>query len=717
MKRFYVFALAFFWVIASPEAQVKELKISDFLSNYELYPEMLDDFQWLPGKDVVVYVNDGTLFSIKATGGKTTELLTLETLNEAYKASQGKDLRAFPDPRWIDENTFWFSQKNKIFKYQLKEKKLTLIAEYKEDVENADIHPKTFNIACTEKNNLFISSKGKMIQVTNEENPDIVCGKSVHRVEWGIEKGTFWSPTGAKLAFYRMDESMVTGYPLVHVDGVKDRIAEVEYTKYPMTGMTSHNVTVGVYEMATAKTVWLQTGEPSDQFLTCVTWGPNGKNIYLAVLNREQNRMKLNKYDALSGKFVATLFEESSDKWVEPQHSLLFHPVNKEQFIWRTKKDGWDHLYLYDTKGKLISQLTKGEWDVAEVTGFSADGTQLFFTAARESAVEEHGYVVNVATGVITKLSNAEGTHSIAFNTSGKYIIDTYSSVEVPGKYEIIDIKGKTTCTVFASANHSASYNFGKTKIFTIKAKDGTDLYCRLITPPEFDEKKKYPVFYYVYGGPHSQLITNSWQGGSGLFLQYMASKGYIVFTLDNRGTSHRGLAFEQAIFRNLGSIEVDDQMAGVEWLKSKPWVDKEKLGIQGWSYGGFITLSMILKHPGIFKAAVAGGPVIDWKFYEVMYGERYMDTPDENPDGYKNASLLNYVDSLDAKLLIIQGAIDPTVPWQNSMMFVKTCVEKGKQLDFFVYPEHEHNVRGKDRLHLYTMIERYIKDNLNLSY
>jgi len=337
----------------------------------------------------------------------------------------------------------------------------------------------------------------------------------------------------------------------------------------------------------------------------------------------------------------------------------------------------------------------------------------VYFQATKESPLEEHIYSVNLSTGDIFKITSEKGVHNVLFNSNKEYLIDIYSNIQTPTRGLLLSSGGENKQTLFENTNLLKDYKLGKTSVFTIKSNDNTDLYCRMITPPDFDENKKYPALVYVYGGPHAQLVKNSWLAASDLFLQYMALKGYVVFTLDNRGSYNRGLKFEQAIFRNLGTVEVDDQMKGIDFLTSKKWIDSKRIGVHGWSYGGFMTISLMLKHPGIFKAGVAGGPVIDWKYYEVMYGERYMDTPEENPEGYKNASLLNYVDSLKGKLLVIHGTMDNTVVWQHSLTFIKECINKGVQVDYFVYPDHEHNIGGKDRVHLYKKIFQYFEENL----
>ena len=304
--------------------------------------------------------------------------------------------------------------------------------------------------------------------------------------------------------------------------------------------------------------------------------------------------------------------------------------------------------------------------------------------------------------------------HNVAFNSKGNLFIDTYSNYnEVSSITKLIDNKGKNLKIINQSEEPWKNFDKPRIEISTIKAKDGTELYYRMIKPMNFDANKKYPVFVYVYGGPHAQMITDSWTGGSGNFLMFMAQQGYIVWTVDNRGSANRGYEFESAIWHNCGTIEVSDQMDGVNYLKTLPYVDKDRIGVDGWSYGGFMTISLKLKNPGVFKVASAGGPVIDWKWYEVMYGERYMGTPENNPEGYKNASLLNYIDNLQGKLLIFQGYQDNTVVPQHSIEFIRNSVKKGKLVEYFLYPDHEHNVRGKDRINLYQRIYQYYKENL----
>lgn len=574
------------------------------------------------------------------------------------------------------------------------------------DSKSSNMPFTTFN----KENNLFIKDKnGNEIAISDEKDKGIVFGKAVHRDEFGIDKGVFWSPDGEKLAFYRMDETMVTDYPIVDIS---TRIATDKSIKYPMAGEQSHQVTIGVYDTGSGKTIYLKTGEPKDRFFTNVAWSPDEKYIYVAELNREQNHLKLNRYYAFSGELDKTLFEETHPKYVEPQNPVLFVKNNENQFIWQSRRDGYNHLYLYDTSGEMIKQLTKGDWEVTDLIGFDKKGKTIYFSSTNPSPMDRHIYSVDIKSGKIVRHTFASGMHSGMLSASGQYIIDRYSAHDNPGKTELIDTRNGKIVALASAQNPFEGYNIPTIEAGTIKAADNqTDLYYRIIKPANFDSSKKHPVAVYVYGGPHSQMVQNRWQYGLRGWELYMAQKGYIVFVMDNRGTSYRGADFENVIHRQAGVEEAKDQMCGVEFLKSLPYVDADRMGIHGWSFGGFMTITMLLNYPDVFKVGVAGGPVIDWKYYEVMYGERYMDTPQENPDGYKETSLLNKANRLKSRLLIIQGDEDPVVVMQHSLQFLKACIGAGTHPDFFIYPGHEHNMTGIDRVHLHEHITRYFDD------
>ena len=564
--------------------------------------------------------------------------------------------------------------------------------------------------------NLYVD--GKLVERGDGYN--VVLGESVHRNEFGINGGLFWSPKQSRLAFYRMDQSMVVDYPLVNT---KAREAEPMPIKYPMAGMQSHWVTVGVYEPATEKLIYLNTCRDTtvherEMYLTNVAWSPDEKYVYIAKVNREQNHMWLEQYDAATGAFMKVLFEETNPRYVEPCEPMIFTPKG-DQFLWFSMRDGYKHLYLYNADGSLVKQVTKGEYEVEEFIQFDKKGEHIFVYANKDNLAGRDAYRVNLKKGTMECLTMQEnglhGTHTVALNEAGTTWVDVWSSVDVPARADLRDLKHKNPLKTFYTAeNPMKDYAMPGIELGTLKAADGkTDLFYRLITPPNMKPGEKYPTLVYVYGGPHSQLVTDSWLAGGNLYFLRLAQQGYVVFTLDNRGTDNRGFEFESCTHRRLGEIEMADQMEGVKFLQGLPYVDKDRMGVEGWSFGGFMTITMKLAHPEVFKVGCAGGPVIDWKWYEIMYGERYMDTPQENPEGYEATSLLNKAKNLQGRLLVIQGAEDNTVVPQHSTEFIERCINNYRQVDYFAYPHHEHNVLGRERLHLYQKMFQYYEDFL----
>ncbi len=717
MKRFS--SLLFLLLVTATQlfSQDKLFTVDDVILNgFRLAPSNLRQLSWIPNSNNFVWT-DGTgdksvmLFSSIKNSGVDT-LIKLSDLNLFFTKQNEKPLNSFPLLNWASADEFNFWSGAKYYSYNTKYKKLSKINSVTDDSGNRTVSPNQKYVAYTLENNLFVSlGDDKKVHITSDKDINILNGQSVHRDEFGISGGIFWSPKSNYIAFYHMDQSMVTDYPIVDLTTTP---AELKNIKYPMAGQTSHQVSVGIYNIQTGKTIWLKTGEPLDQYLTCLTWAPDEKTFYIAHLNRDQNHMRMIKYDAATGEPIKTLFEEKDNEYVEPQNPLKFLPNVNDKFIWQSQRNGYNHLYLYDTEGKLIRQLTDGKWVVLNLQGFDRTGQNLFITSTKETPTERHFYKVNIETGKMERLTKEPGMHSVLQSSNSDYFIDSYTNISTPRQINLLDKKGITVRNLLSSSNPLRDYKTGETKIFTIKNDEGVDLYCRMITPPNFDESKKYPVIFYVYGGPHAQEVTNTFGAGRYfLWFYMMAQKGYIVFTLDNRGSANRGLDFEQATFRHLGTLEVKDQMTGVNYLKSLPFVDANRFGVYGWSYGGFMTTSLMLRSDNTFKVGVGGGAVIDWKFYEIMYGERYMDTPQTNSDGFKEASLLNYVDNLKGKLLLVHGTSDPTVVWQNTLSFVKKCAELNKPLDYFPYVGHGHGVSGRDAVHLYMKITNYFLDNL----
>ncbi|HEY3372980.1 MAG TPA: S9 family peptidase [Prolixibacteraceae bacterium] len=702
--------LSLFVIFNVSAQQTMNLKDAVLGAGSYLKPNMPIQLKWKDGQHYVM-MKGNQLVQYNIQNNDSTELISLNDLNAALKEREIEEASSFPTFSFSDESHIWLQTSNHLVIVNLNDKTINASLEYPADAENMNFSDVSTTLAYTINNNLFISDTSINQQITNDLNPHIINGAAVHRNEFGIVKGIFWSPKGKLLAFYHMDETMVGDYPLVDYMA---REAKLENVKYPMAGMTSHQVKLGIYNLASKQIIYMKTGQPADHYLTNISWSPDEKTIFIAELNREQNHMKLNQYDASTGDLIKTVLEESDPKYVEPVEPIVFSTIDAQRFYYQSRQDGWNHVYSYDMKGNKMTQITKGNWEVTELLGFDAEEKNLIFVATKESSLERHIYRINIHSGKTERLTQEAGTHLGLLSPDKQNLIDRWSSTNVPNRVDLISSKGGLLKTISEAQNTLKDYDLGENTVFSIKADDGiTDLNCRMIKPNNFDPSKKYPVIVYVYGGPHAQLVNKTWLNDARWWQYYMASKGFIAFTVDSRGSANRGKEFENVTHRQLGVIETADQMKGIEYLKSLSYVDPERIGVHGWSFGGFMTINLMLKHPETFKVGVAGGPVVDWSLYEVMYGERYMDTPEENAMGYQNSNMLNYVDKLQGKLMLIHGVQDQTVVMQHSIQFLKKCIDLGKQVDFFVYPTHEHNVRGNDRLHLMEKVSNYFLENL----
>ena len=701
-------------------AQHKTFTLEDLNAGGARYHEMTPEkryYAWW-GDELVRKEVDGVYLVNKASGEERL-LFSLDDLLDQKRGGEnmlGVNLLNVTFP-YAKEPLACIIAPQKRMLYNFRKKEIAWQQERKGSLE---WNPKSRMDAFSKDDNLWVRlADGTERQLTTDGSREIVYGRSVHRNEFGISKGTYFSPDGGRLAFYRMDQSMVTDYPQVNTFG---RIATYEPDKYPMAGMTSHEVTIGVYDQKSDTTVWLKVGKPTDRYFTNIAWSNDGSRIYLYEVNRDQNKATLDEYDAATGAKLRTIDTEEDKKYVEPQHPVTFVPWNDDEFLAWSQKDGYWHLYLYDAKsGNCKKQLTKGAWVVMELVGFCKETNSVIIQANRDGHLLRNTYAVNLATGEMTCLDNRSGVHAPLLSESGAYMADQWTAPEVPKAYELIDIKASLRHakeskrrTLFESRNPWEGYAVPEYRTGTLTAADDTTtLHWRMVLPPDFSAEKKYPAVVYVYGGPHAHLVEASWHWGSRSWETYMAQNGYIVFVLDGRGSENRGKDFEQVTFRHLGQEEMKDQMRGVDYLRSLPYVDMNRLGVHGWSYGGFMTISLMTNYPDVFKVGVAGGPVIDWKWYEVMYGERYMDTPETNPDGYAQTSLLTKAKNLKGRLQIIIGMNDPVVVPQHALQFLNECNENGTYPDFYVYPGEEHNMVGHLSVHLHERITRYFNDFL----
>lgn len=682
----------------------KLLKMDEAVLGYNIMPAN-KSFAWRPETDQYTYTDGNTLCAKTPKGKSELKLINTDELTEII----GDSISRFPAYAWRGENEIQFNFGGKLYKVDIKNKKLVFKLKLPAGGANFKISSSDL-IAYTKKNNLFIFNPyGEIITVTDNKNEDIISGDVASRNEFGISEGIFWSNNSKLLAFYQKDVSKVTSYPLVDITS---RTGGVNYIKYPMAGMDSELVELGVYNTQTAKTIFLKVNEfTPERYLSNITWSPCDKYIYIQVVARNQKEVKLNKYSAETGEFISTILEEKNDKYAEPNSKLVFLKSDKTKFIYNTNcRDGYKNLYLCSDNGK-IERFTKVDADVDYV---GQDAKNIYYYSYEVSPIEKHLFKQNIKTGKRERLTAETGVHSVSLSSDGKYFIDTYSNLSTPRDISLKSTSSDTKVSLLSAKNPASNYKFGDIHLGTIKSADGKyDNYYRLTTPPDFDPTKKYPVIIYVYGGPHSQMVSNSWGAGMRFWEMLMAQKGYIVYVQDNRGTAYQGLAFEQAIYGRCGVHEMEDQMEGVKMLQSLPYVDTSRMGVHGWSYGGFMTISLMTTYPDVFKVGVAGGPVVDWKWYEIMYGERYMSNPKDNKAGYDEVSLIGKAANLNGKLLICQGVIDNVVVWQHSLNFVQACIKAKKQVDYFPYPRSEHNVLGVDRIHLMDKVTNYFDDYL----
>ena len=672
--------------------------------------------------DQLVRLSRDTLWTVNAQNGKEKVLFTRAQLNK--RAGLTADSLQV---RRLNMASFPYADKPLVLVYNDSEQRLinfkTGKTEWRQgidyDVQATEWSDMSRATAYVKDDNLYVTNgAGSTRQVTSDGSRDLVYGQSVHRNEFGIEGGLFWNPQGTRLAFYRMDQSMVTDYPLITVPELNDS-TQVSATpapeKYPMAGQTSHLVWVGVLDVATGDTVYLKAGDPTDRYFSNISWNPDGDIVYMMEGNRDQNVVDLVAYDAVTGNRIASIYHEAHPKYVEPQHPITFLPWDKEKFLLWSERDGYNHLYIYDTAGKLEKQLTSGNWVVMDLLGFDEQQRAVIISANADSPIQQNLYRVDVTTGKMTRIDEGgKGWHNGNLSASGRYLIDNYQEPDVPRNIAIVDTRNNKQKRYFTAPDPWLGYTVPEYRCGSIKAADdSTDLYYRMVMPVDFDPNKKYPTVVYVYGGPHAHNVDAGWHWRSRSWETYMAQRGYLLFILDNRGSENRGRDFEQATFRHLGQVEMQDQMRGVDFLRTLNYVDTARLGVHGWSFGGFMTISLMTNYPDVFKVGVAGGPVIDWKWYEVMYGERYMDTPQTNPEGYAQTSLINKAADLKGRLQIIIGLNDPTVVPQHAYSFFKACIAAGTQPDFFVYPGQGHNMRGHQSVHLHERITRYFDDYL----
>jgi dipeptidyl-peptidase-4 len=711
MKKILIILLLL--TMASAQERMLSLENAVLDSRTFLAPQKLSHIHWftdqkfcfadtVPG-DRIMYLYDAASLQKKPWFG-------LQDIRDQI-STFGDSLKTLPDLEWSGDSLAYFWRGKQCYTFAPENKSLKKFLKLSSSTGDKAIHANTGQIAFVQDDDLFLyKEKTGSLRIAESFHKNISYGQGAYRNEFGVSEGIFWSPGGRYVAFYEKDERNVTDYPIIDIDA---RPAKLKMIKYPMAGTSSERVRVMVYNTQTATLSVMLTGQPLDHYLTNVTWDPEDKSVYIVHLNRAQNCLRLVRYDPHSGEPVATLLQENDEKYIDLQHPPYFLPDQSGRFIWLSSRDGYRHAYLYDKTGRLLRQLTHGTWEITDFEGFDHQGRFAFVTGTAKSPLDRTSMRIDLTQKSVTVLQKESGWHSLYPAPDGMRAIESVESPAIPAKFTLVNFQNDKKSVLLSSNDPLKEYQMPPAKLDSFTIQDGTLLYTRTIYPPDFDPTKTYPAIVYVYNGPHVQLITRKWLYGAKLWDYYLAQEGYIVFTIDGRGSANRGLEFEQATFLRLGSIEIEDQLAGVRQLLAKGFVDSSRMGVYGWSYGGFMSTSLMTRKPGVFKVGVAGGPVIDWAYYEVMYTERYMSTPQTNEKGYHEANLLNYVDQLQGNLLLIHGTADPVVVWQHSLLYLQKAAEMNRLVDYMAYPGYEHHVTGDDRLHLYHTITEYFNRNL----
>ncbi len=602
-------------------------------------------------------------------------------------------------------NLYWFDLKTQAGKR---------LTSSKDAAEDPKISPDGKKVSFVRSYNLWVVdlATGKETQLTSDGKEELLNGKLdwVYPEELDIRTGYWWSPDSSQIAFLQMDEKSVTRYPIVNF---LTYTGESELERYPKAGDANPVVRVGVISAKGGAPRWMDTGAEKDIYLPRVNWLPDAKQLLIQRMNRAQNKLELILTEAASGKGQTILTEEDKD-WINVHDNLYFF-ADAKRFLWSSERDGFRRLYLYDLSGKLLKQLTSGEWEVTSLVRVDEKKGVVYFNGAEKTLLENHLYRVALEGGAPIRLTKEDGSHGINMSPDAAYYVDTWSTAMAPPRQDLFRADGTRAQVINENkVAELAEYTLSPMAFLKVRGADGTELNASMIKPPDFDASKKYPVLVYLYAGPHAQSVRNAWSGSNFLWHQMMAQKGYIIFTVDNKSASGRGHVSEVIIHRKFGETELADQLAGVAYLKSLPYVDGARIGIWGWSYGGYMTCYAMLNGGEAYKVGFAGAPVTDWRQYDTIYTERYMGLPKDNPQGYKQSSPVTHAAKLKGKLLIAHGTGDDNVHYANTVQLMEEFIKAGKYPEVFFYPGRGHGISDPTaRLHLFRKVTQFFLDNL----
>lgn len=725
---------------SSARPAAKDLTVERLYSSPSLGGETLRGVEWVPGGKRLSYFRpsaqgheDMDLVVVDAATGKTTVLVGAQKLASlmprpkkqvAQRTGFGRATAA--KYLWSpDGKSLLFIGGGNLVLFNTETAAVKHLVSGEQAIGDPKFSPDGQWVSFTRDYNIWA------VNVASGESHAVTTGgkESLRKgqVDWvypeELDLGTayWWSPDSKRIAYLQFDESPVTPYPIIDMASMT---GETLTTRYPQAGSPNPILRVGVISVNGGDTTWMDTGTNTNIYLPRVKWLPNSRQLAIQRLSRSQKSLDLLFADASSGA-SKTILTETDKYWINLSEDLYFFS-DGSKFLWSSERTGYRHLYLYSIEGKQLAQLTSGDWQISDISGFGPGGENglavdeargyVYFVTNKDNVTETQLYRLSLADKSLTRVTRGDGANSVAMSPDARYFVDTFSTAMAPPRQELDRIDGTHVAVLDKNkVAELADYDLSPVKFFTVNADDGTPLHAMMILPRNFNSSRKYPVLINVYGGPHAQLVRNSWGGINFLWHELMAEKGYIIFTVDNRGSYGRGHVFETPVYHHFGKIELQDQLAGVRWLKSQSFVDPLRIGIWGWSYGGYMTLYSILNAPDVFKAAVSVAPVTDWKLYDTIYTERYMGTPQENPDGYKDSSPVTYASHLQTKLMEVHGTGDDNVHFANTAEMLNGFIAAGKYpAALMIFPGRGHPIADRPaRIQLFERITQFFLKNL----
>lgn len=662
------------------------------------------------------------LWSLDTATGERSLLVSSDKLGSIFPAPPARQSQATGAGRHAPAQYQWapngeallFEGPNALAWFDLKSQSGHILVSGKTELADVKISPDSKYVSFIREHNLWLVSTvdGKEHAFTSGGTEKLHKGELdwVYPEELDIYSAYWWAPDSSAIAYLEMDESKVTQFPLLNFESYT---GEAELQRYPVAGGTNPTVRVLVGSVSGGEPRAMGTGAETDIYVPRVNWLPDSRHLAIQRLNRDQTVLDLLLADASTGK-ASALLTEKDQYWINVNDDLHFLKDGK-RFLWGSERTGYHHIYLYGLDGKQIAQLTKGDWEVSRLDGIDETKGIVYFTATEKSPTERHLYRVGLDGSGFARITKEDGMHMINLSPTATLFVDTYSNATTPPRQDLYRTDGSKAATVNENKVEAlAQYHLSPVEFSTVKSHDGVSLNCYMIKPPNFDPAKKYPVIVYTYGGPHAQVVLNAWTGAGFLWHELMAQKGYIIFALDNRGSSGRGHVFEEPVHYHFGVQELSDQRDGVAWLQQQPWVDSQRIGIWGWSYGGHMTLQAMFRASDLFKVGFAGGPVTDWHFYDSIYTERYMGLPQQHEADYKASSPVTYVENFKGKLLIAHGTGDDNVHYSNTLSVINDLIARGKYVEVIAAPGRGHGVSDPPaRKVVWARVTQFFLDNL----